>query len=70
MFDHLQRNGEVVVEQYVYVGSIDRDVADITLNEGQAAGYFSESDLDNLPIAFGFESLFRDFFAQRETILS
>ena len=69
-FDHLQRNGQIVVEQYVYVGRIDRDVVGITLNEGRAAGYFSESDLDQLPIAFGFETLFRDFFAQRETILS
>jgi 8-oxo-dGTP diphosphatase len=52
----------VTVEQYVYVGDIDLEVSEIILNEGQALGYFSADDLDSLQIAFGFESLFKEYF--------
>ncbi len=56
----------VVVEQYVYVGSIDLEADDITLNEGQALAFFGPDDLDTLPIAFGFGRVFREFFAEQE----
>jgi 8-oxo-dGTP diphosphatase len=69
VFEHLQRNGQLVVEQYVYVGWIDRAAEDIKLNEGQALGYFGLDDMDKLPIAFGFETLFREFFAVWDTLL-
>lgn len=65
VFEHTQRSVsdlQVTVEQYVYVGEIDREVSEIMLNEGQALGFFSLEDIDTLPIAFGFESLFRAYF--------
>ncbi len=52
-----------LVETYTYVGRIDRPVSEIKLNEGQALGYFAEEDLDSLQIGFGYEVLFREFFA-------
>jgi 8-oxo-dGTP diphosphatase len=70
IFEHVQRNGQVVVEQYVYVGNIDVEANEIQLNEGQALGYFGLEDMDRLPIAFGFETLFREFFALRDTLFT
>lgn len=52
----------VVVEQYMYVGKIDKTAEEITLNEGQALGFFKRDDLEQLPIAFGFKALFEEFF--------
>src|SRR5712691_13080106 len=43
----MERDGQkVVVESYTYVGYIDRAASAITLNEGQALGYFGLEDLD------------------------
>ncbi|MBZ0297789.1 MAG: NUDIX domain-containing protein [Anaerolineae bacterium] len=53
----------VLVEQWLYTGHIDRDAAHIMLNEGQALGFFGADDLDELPIAFGLKSVFREFFS-------
>jgi 8-oxo-dGTP diphosphatase len=52
-----------LVESHTYVGHIDRPISGIKLNEGQALGYFGLDDLDKLQIGFGFETLYRDFFA-------
>lgn len=65
VFEHRQRIVDdmvVTVEQYVYVGAIDREPSEITLNEGQALGFFSLGDIDNLPIAFGFAPMFKEYF--------
>ena len=59
----------VTVEQYIYIGLIDRLMTEITVNEGQAVGYFGVEDLEGLPIAFGFETLFRELFAHKEELL-
>src|SRR5262245_61284674 len=34
-FEHIRGNGQVIVEQYVYVGQIDVEAYEINLNEGQ-----------------------------------
>lgn len=68
-FDHVQRNGQIIVDQYMYVGWIDLEPNQIILNEGQALGYFSESDINHMAIAFGFEALFKEFFEVKETLL-
>lgn len=57
---------EVSGENYVYVGQIGRAAEDITLNEGQALGYFGLDDLSELKIAFDFEPLFREVLAALE----
>jgi 8-oxo-dGTP diphosphatase len=64
VFEHIHEGAGVTVrvEQYIYVGEIDREVSEITLNEGQALGFFNRDDIDGLAIAFGFESLFKEYF--------
>lgn len=64
----VRRGDFVVTENYVYVGVLDCDPQTLTVNEGQRAAYFGVADLDRIPIAFGFELLFREFFAVREVI--
>ena len=60
---HMEDNGQkFIVESFTYVGRIDRKAEDITLNEGQALGYFGPEDLDNLQIGWDFERLLREFF--------
>lgn len=54
---------DVLVDQYIYVGPIDRRVEAIKLNEGQSLGFFELTDLADLPVAFGFKPLFESFFA-------
>jgi 8-oxo-dGTP diphosphatase len=59
----IERDGQkMIVEAYTYVGRIDRPASEITLNEGQALGYFGLEDLDRLNIGFGFEPMFREVF--------
>jgi hypothetical protein len=57
---------EIVTDQFIFVGEIDREVEDIPLHEGQALGYFGADALDTLPIAFGFADVFRAFLAEYE----
>jgi 8-oxo-dGTP diphosphatase len=60
----MERDGQkIIVESYTYVGRIDRAASEITLNEGQALGYFGLEDLDRLKIGWDFERVFREFFA-------
>ncbi len=54
---------KIIVEGFIYVGRIDRPVSEITLNEGQALGYFALEDLDRLKIGWDFERIFREVFA-------
>jgi 8-oxo-dGTP diphosphatase len=71
VFDNPVRRstGELVlIEQYVFVGRLEVEASEIKLNEGQALGYFHLDDIDRLPIAFGFETLFKDFFASWDTL--
>ncbi len=56
-------------KNYIFVGRIDQPAENIKLNEGQALGYFGPEDLVNLKIGFGFETLFREFFAYMEQLL-
>jgi len=60
----MERDGQkIIVQRFFYVGRIDRAASEITLNEGQALGYFGLEDLDRLKIGWDFERIFREFFA-------
>lgn len=54
----------IEVDQYIYKGRIDLPTASIPLHEGQALGFFNLEDLDDLPIAFNFKQVFREFFLE------
>lgn len=66
-FEHkyVYRGRPTVVEQFMYYGAVALEADQIALNEGKALGFFSRSDLDTLPIAFGFRPVFEAFFATR-----
>jgi 8-oxo-dGTP diphosphatase len=55
-------NGRQHSEVYVYIGSIERDLAHIRLHEGQRLSAFGAADIHTLSCAFGLEKLFREFF--------
>jgi 8-oxo-dGTP diphosphatase len=52
----------VVIEQYIFTGEINQSADEITLNEGQALGFFDKDELQRLKIAFGFQILLQEFF--------
>jgi 8-oxo-dGTP diphosphatase len=52
------------IVQHVFTGRIDYALSDIVLMEGQDLNYFSAEALLSLPIAFGFDVLLAEFFAQ------
>ena len=56
---------DLVVRQHVYVGQTDREVQDLMLGEGQALRYFSQKEVVSLPIAYGFDTLLREFFCEK-----
>jgi len=61
--ESIPRNGRVWnVEQYIYTGAIDLVIGEIRLNEGQALGFFGRDEIDRIPIAFDFATVFKEFF--------
>lgn len=54
-----------LIDQYVFIGRTELDVANMALGEGQALRFFEQHDLVNLPIGFGFATLLAEFFHER-----
>lgn len=52
----------MVIVQYVYTGGIDQKVCCLAINEGQALRYVNSREFLELPIAFGFEELLKEYF--------
>jgi 8-oxo-dGTP diphosphatase len=52
----------LVIEQHVFVGEIDRNHPQMVVGEGQALQFFAGARISSLPIAFEFESLLAEFF--------
>ena len=53
------------VEQHIFVSQTDCETDDMNLGEGQRLEYFGPNKLASLPIAYGFERLLEEFFAER-----
>lgn len=68
-FTEQVHGGLVVVEQWLYIGRVDLPAEAITLNEGQALGFFGLDDLDTIPIAFGLKAVFEEFLTNMEQLL-
>jgi hypothetical protein len=58
---YVQSSGITII-QYVFVGYLDQPITEMVLNEGQALAYFEETELNELPIGFGFKTLLQEFF--------
>ncbi|MBC8170592.1 MAG: NUDIX domain-containing protein [Anaerolineae bacterium] len=62
--------GEVVTINYVYIGRLDRDLATMTLHEGQKMDYFSQSASTALELAFMQSPVLANFFEQRRILFN
>lgn len=51
-------------QQHIFYRAADFDIEDVRLNEGQELVWFRESELRSTPLAFGFETVVQEFFAQ------
>jgi 8-oxo-dGTP diphosphatase len=56
---------DYTVRQTFFTGPLEVDPADLPLYEGQAVRFAGPADLADLPLAFGFEEILRQFFAAR-----
>ena len=50
---------------HVFSAPFSRDAGDLKLTEGQALGWFTESEIEGMELAFGFNRVTNDFFASR-----
>ena len=57
--------GSITVVQHVYSGSTDREIGAIACNEGQALRFVGSQELAELPVAYGFDALLVEFFAEQ-----
>jgi len=64
-YDRFHPEAEVMVEQHLFVSQTDCETHAMFLGEGQALRFFKPNDLAAQPIAFGFEILLKEFFAER-----
>jgi 8-oxo-dGTP diphosphatase len=55
----------VIVEVHAYIGELGCDISAVNLHEGQRLGSFSVDEIDDLPVAYGLEKLFKAFFAAK-----
>lgn len=67
VYDSLRGNGTVAFTNYLYRGKLDRPAEDIPLYEGQQLRYFSRGEIDQIPVAFGFETQIKRFFEEYES---
>lgn len=67
-FEHWYRvRGEKrMVANHIYVGRLPCKLEDIQLYEGQRLGAFAAHEIDDLPIAYGLEVVFKTFFETYE----
>jgi len=52
----------ILIEQHVYVGSIDDSVTKIEMNEGQQFTWIASGEIGKYEFAYGFDSLLKEFY--------
>ncbi|NDJ54430.1 MAG: NUDIX domain-containing protein [Chloroflexi bacterium] len=55
--------GSVVVNQFMYLGSLSSPIEAIPLHEGQGLAYFDAHQVKALSLAFGFQVILEYYFA-------
>lgn len=53
----------ITIIQYVFAGQIDQPISRLAVNEGQALRYIDLTTLSGLPVAYGFDTLLKEYFA-------
>ncbi len=63
-------NELITVQQHIFTGRVQWRIEDLTVMEGQGAGYFRADELDDLPIGFGFREVLKAFLTDSEDAAS
>ena len=58
----------ITVVQYVYTGQIDVPISGLAVSEGQALRSCTVDEIGQLSIAYGFDSLLREYLAGRAAV--
>ena len=53
---------DILVDQYIFVGKTEVENPALILGEGRAIGFFSQRDIKELKIGFGFEISINEYF--------
>lgn len=61
---YLAPRADYTVQQHLYTGRLDTPAADLPLHEGQALRFAARGEVEDLPLAFGFLPVLRDFFGR------
>ena len=64
VYERKPQKRQVVVDQYVYIGTTDKECSEMTISEGQALRFLSRDEINSLPIAYGFDTLVNEYFDQ------
>lgn len=56
------------VTQHLFAGRIDLPLSEIPLLEGKALGFFARDEVEELPMAFGFERVVKEYLCELEEI--
>ena len=60
---HFSANGsQHTVANHVYIGHLPCPLAEIKLYEGQRLAAFSAAEINEIPVAYGLDTVFRKFF--------
>jgi 8-oxo-dGTP diphosphatase len=54
-------------DEYVFLKKIDLDPATLPLHEGQRLAYFNQEEVFQLPLAYSYRSVLKDFFGSGDS---
>lgn len=65
VYQRRHQSRHFLIEQHVYAGRTNTSIEQLTLGEGVALRYITLDEITSLPIAYGFDSLLHEFFAEQ-----
>ena len=64
VYERRNPGSDLLIEQHVFTGRTELSVDSMVLGEGVALRYFGQAEIPSLKVAYGFESLLNDYFAE------
>jgi mutator protein MutT len=62
-YERVHESGDFIIEQHIFVGQTDCPITAFILGKGVELRYVLQQDIDQLPIAYGFDELLQTYFA-------
>jgi 8-oxo-dGTP diphosphatase len=62
VYERIHESRNFIIEQHVFIGHTNKTIAELVLGEGAALHYVTQNDIDELAIAYGFDTLLREYF--------